>query len=187
MNKDKQSYKNKNDHSGYQPYELYIEPKYKDIKDEILNNTIFQLNIKQLNISINKALQYKDTMRCRNTKSTKECEIIHHYGIAPGTPLQFKYIIAIILYTDWSDLCTKFSSTFRKLKPYEPIESVKDRNREYAIWSKTLRETVEYFGQMGWEMDKDKKWNNDNNRVKGPFFCGMSVMMVIPEFNIRYK
>ena len=39
--------------------------------------------------------------------------------------------------------------------------------------SKTLRETVEIFGQC-----------SDDGGLKGSYYCGMSVVMNIPEFNI---
>lgn len=150
-----------------------------------MTNNIYCLTAKQWNIHLLKAVQYEKTTKVKNTASTKASEIIHHYGIRPGTPLSLKNILSILLYCDNTELCSKFSSTFRKSKPEESIQAVKRRNSEYAIWSKTLRETVEYFGQMGWRMDKTNKWNNENNRIRGPFYCGMSWLMIIPEFNIR--
>eukprot|EP01084_Bolivina_argentea_P210378 358099_1 len=41
---DNQMHLNQNDHSGYQPYELYVEIKYQCIKDEILHNNTYTLN-----------------------------------------------------------------------------------------------------------------------------------------------
>ena len=41
----KQFYANTIDHSGHEPYELYIESKYEDLKDELLNNEQHQLNL----------------------------------------------------------------------------------------------------------------------------------------------
>ena len=58
-------------------------------------------------------------------------------------------------------------------------------NREYANWSRFLREVVEYWGSVAWDEEKDEKWNYQRNRVKGPFF-GMNYVMVISEYNIRF-
>ena len=185
VNKRKQSYNNKNDHSGYEPNELYIEPKYKNIKEEILNNEIYYLLMTDWDRNHLKALKYVATVKAKNMVSSLSSELRHHYGIPPGTSLGYEQLLSIVLYCDNTELSAKFSSTFRKLEPIESIEYVKKRNREYAIWSKTLRETVEYFGQMGWDYNQSGAWNKDNNRIKGPFFCGMSKVMVPPEINIR--
>eukprot|EP01084_Bolivina_argentea_P132446 233729_1 len=57
VTKEKQSYKNKNDLFEYQPYELYIEAKYDNLQDEMLNNKIVKLKIDEFNYSDNKAMQ----------------------------------------------------------------------------------------------------------------------------------
>eukprot|EP01083_Nonionella_stella_P185725 677925_1 len=179
---------NANDMSGYSPQELYIELKYKSLKDEMLNNTIYSLNINLLSISLIKANEYI------NKDAAKQIKALHewpkdddplHYGIKKGTRLSLANLLSVILYCDWSDMCTAFSKTFRKIKSYESLESIKKRNREFANWSKILRETVQYFGQRGFWEGMDEKANKYNKRVDGPFFCGMSVVMVIPEFNIH--
>lgn len=185
MEEQKEYFQNRNNHSGYKPHELYIQLKYTSIKDEILNNKLFTLNIAEYMISLNKATKYLDA---KIVKSISAEENIHlHYGIWDGMPLLLNNILSIILYCDWTDLCTTFSATFRKQNFYEPIEVTKGRNREFANWSKILRETVELYGQRGWEKRgiDEEKWNEDNNRIRGPFYCGMSTLMVMPEFSMR--
>ena len=54
------------------------------------------------------------------------------------------------------------------------MSDVKKGNAQYANWSRLLREVVEYWGQMGWNADKEKGWNTDQNRAKGPFYCGVN-------------
>eukprot|EP01084_Bolivina_argentea_P266402 451844_1 len=165
-----------NDHSGYTLSELYIAKKYDSLKDEIENNNVYQLNKNDFDICLHKVHKY---INCNNAKHIcfENDEDILHYGII-GTVLNpilitIQHLLAVILYTDWSDLCKEFSATFRKHKPYESLEEVKKRNREYWNWSKLLRETVEIFGR------------NCESGLKGPFYSGMSFIMVFPEFNIR--
>ena len=43
-----------------------------------------------------------------------------------------------------------------------------------------MRETIELYGEMHGKDD-----NMKNKGVSGPFYCGMSFVMVIPQFNIR--
>ena len=33
--------------------------------------------------------------------------------------------------------------------------------------------------------DKDNEWNQKHNRVRGPFYCGITLKMVLQEYNIR--
>ena len=178
---------NVNDHSGYTPQQLYIAAKYNSIKEEILNNTICPLSLQQFEICTTKCDKYMLAEKTKYTTTVEWVENHLHYGISKGSSIQYNHLLSLILYCDNTQLCTQFSSTFRKLKPYEDIESVKNRNKEFACWSKLLREAVQYYGSMGWDyrFDRDKKWNIERNRVQGPFYCGMSCVLAIPEYNIR--
>eukprot|EP01084_Bolivina_argentea_P024271 45244_1 len=181
---DSEYYANKNAHGGYSPQQLYIEQKYTSLKDEILNNKLLALNIDEFERCVQKANEY---LQCKIVKKMKAADRNKylHYEITKGRKLLLFNIICIILYCDFNDLCTMFSSTFRKKNSFEPLSVMKNRNREYAIWSRNLRETVQYYGERGYRDDRSIKWNEEHNRVKGPFYCGMSFSMVIPEFNIR--
>ena len=105
------------------------------------------------------------------------------YGIGSNSPFTTEHLLAVILYCDWSQLCTAFSRTFRKTHQYQSILAVKQNNTEYAIWSRLLREAVEIYGDNGDDFEIE------NGRImykaRGPFFCGMNIVMPIPEFNIR--
>eukprot|EP01084_Bolivina_argentea_P254241 427390_1 len=186
----KQPYQNIHDHGGFNIWQLYIPLKYRSLKHEILNNHVFALNIEQFNISFTKALQYIATEKAK-------CIVAHpnifylYYGIAEETPLSINNLLSIIFYTDWSNLSYEFSKTFRSLSYYEPLSSIKCRNREYANWSKTIRETVERFGNQGFREDYHKMWKRSKQMQqryqfeKGPFFCGLSTLLVIPAFSLR--
>ena len=82
-------------------------------------------------------------------------------------------IICIILYTDYTKLCTNFSASFRKINTFEPMHSIKQRHRNYYYLSKILRETVHKYGKAY------------QQGFRGPFYCGMSMVMTMPEFAIK--
>ena len=84
-------------------------------------------------------------------------------------PIGLDQVLCIILYTDYSSLCTDFSSTFRKLHTFESMQSIKMRHQKYCHLSMGLRAAVNYWGDM---------------RLKGPFYCGMSMVMNMPQFSI---
>eukprot|EP01084_Bolivina_argentea_P088413 159626_1 len=170
------------------PKELYIQLKYKSLKFELLNNQILPLTIYQLNMSLRKATSYINTIKAKQITALhyRISDVIHyHYDIAKGTPLSMSHLLSIILYTDWNDLCYQFSTTFRQITQYETLTDIKNRNREFANWSKLLREAIELFGNCGWDKFESDEWNNDRNMQRGPFFCGLSSVMVFPHFNIR--
>ena len=75
----------------------------------------------------------------------------------------------IILYCDFTGLCTSFGESFRKLYPLEPIKNVINRNKKYWFLTKYLRECVEIYGYPGYGKTK----------ISGPFYCGLSYIMVI--------
>eukprot|EP01084_Bolivina_argentea_P294146 506051_1 len=178
---------NLNDHGGYSPRELFVSTKYESLKHEILNNRMYRLTIYQLNISMKKTDKFISTEKAKQTSSgntfVKNDPL--HYDIDNFSPIRYSHILSVILYTDWTQLSTELSKTFRKLNQYETIMQVTNRNKEYANWSKNIRELVEYYGHGGWIYSEDDKKNTENNRERGPFFCGMSFLMVTPQFNIR--
>ena len=93
-----------------------------------------------------------------------------HYDIEHDAPLGLDNLISVILYCDYTALCSDFSSTFRKTNPWETISNIKHRNRKYWWLSKTLRETVELFCH----------W-----RATDTYYTGMSYVMYLPSFSIR--
>eukprot|EP01084_Bolivina_argentea_P304203 525301_1 len=68
------------------------------------------------------------------------------YGIKNGSGITIQHIMCIILYTDWTDLSCQYSKTFRKTSANQSINYIKQRNSEYAIWSRLMRETIQYYG-----------------------------------------
>eukprot|EP01083_Nonionella_stella_P303837 1053197_1 len=176
---------NRNHHSGYKPHQLYVRARYSSIRDELLNSKAIPFDTDAFNKLMRKAEEIMSTKEARLLKA-EENQLLH-YGIAHGSPILLEHLMCIILYCDYSKLCTAFSATFRRLQPYERIEVTISRNAEYANWSKRLREAVELYGKRGWEKrERDEvKWNEDRNQIKGPFYCGVGTLMVVPEFNIR--
>eukprot|EP01084_Bolivina_argentea_P135931 239440_1 len=174
--------RNENHHFGFKPCQLFVKTRYKNLKHEICNNDIYRLNIFQYQISVRKAVKYISD--CEKIKTlvyqyTDDDDDLHYgFPIHDSTPISLSHLLSICLYCDWSDLCTQFSSTFRKYTAYESISSVIKRNMEFANWSRLVRETVELYGK---HYPKDKF----DDGIKGPFFTGMSRVLAIPEFNIR--
>eukprot|EP01083_Nonionella_stella_P022113 61137_1 len=68
------------------------------------------------------------------------------YNIHRGDMIALKHILAICLYTDNSNLCTDYRSTFRRLETDKNTEDVVDRFRSYYFLSRFLFEAIEFWG-----------------------------------------
>ena len=106
-----------------------------------------------------------------------------HYGISEGSPIGADHLRAICLYCDYTELSTKFSESFRKTDPFETLEIVKDRNASFWWMSKYLREAVEIFGDDG----SNTAGDNYAMQIRGPFYCGVSFLALVPSFYISLK
>ena len=70
-------------------------------------------------------------------------------GIWQDKPITTEHLMSIIAYCDMDSYSTRFSATFRKIKPEETFQSVKQRNAEYWWQSKLLKELVMCYGSQG--------------------------------------
>ena len=166
-----------NDEDQYCPSQLFIKIKQSSFKDEIREYQHLSFKNYQ-NTLLPKVMQYINTIKAKRTKA-----IPHHsgidelkYGIKNGSPITFDHLLALCLYTDFSNLCTDFSKSFRALNNFEPLQNIKKRNRNYYFMSKYLRECVEYFG------DYDSIFSS--KRLSGPFYSGLSFVAIFPATDV---
>eukprot|EP01084_Bolivina_argentea_P133547 235673_1 len=167
------------DHSGYKISELYVKPTFSSFKEEIANYKHIDMNQYEDYVYV-KAKCYQNSQMVKKTKAVHLHFTPQYYDISKEEPLKIDHIISLILYTDWTDLSTDFSATFRKKEKFETIKSIKKRNSMYYWFSRRLRECVEMYGQC---RIGDGRFRND--KLTGCFYCGMSIVMNIPSFNIR--
>eukprot|EP01084_Bolivina_argentea_P096069 172714_1 len=169
INKDPENY---NDHSGIDIKHLYVQKKYNAFKEEILSHiTINEYN----DLVMTKVQQYISTKKVKKTYAKSPSDDHLHYGIKRGEKLSQWNLISLILYCDFSSYCTEFTASFRAATPYEALGHIRERHRQFWWMGKTLRETVQYYGNGV----------RDNIEVNGIFYCGMSIVMEIPQFFIR--
>eukprot|EP01084_Bolivina_argentea_P176338 305172_1 len=132
---------------GYKVQDWYIENKYQDFKEEMLN----YLPIKQFN-----CVKLKSTHLLNKSNVLKRMKSDFYYtdrgmqpmyyGIPCGEPLKISNIMCVLFYTDYSELSYNFSKSFRRLSSSETDECLKKRHSNYWHWGKILRETVELYG-----------------------------------------
>lgn len=91
-----------------------------------------------------------------------------------GAPISLEHIMAVILYTDFTQLSSDFTATFRRKNPFEHEEQVEKRNNKYWWWSRHLAEVLKNYGE-----------NYIDDELIGPLFTGTSWVMTLPSFNIH--
>ena len=150
--------------------DYYVSKKYDNFKDEIreydsrnFNYVIFKNEV------LTKAEQYMDSQLIKSIPP-------YHYN--GDHEISKHHLISIILYTDYSELSSDFSGTYRKSSSFEPLSITIHRHTKYWWWGYLLSQTVLFCGINN---------ENDKGPLKGPFFTGISFIMIVPEFNIHLQ
>ena len=135
------------ENEGYTLGQWYVAKKYENLKEELLNNLVRTLSAGQFACTLQKAMDKLTALQ----KSGKQPRCLYDwwadsYGIQKDQEISVQHVVAILLYTNFSELCYLFSATYRKMHEYESDEDMKARHSEYAIWARLLREAVECFG-----------------------------------------
>ena len=111
---------------------------------------------------------YFETKLVKSMESDRD---YNEYGISKGDIISKSRLICIILYTDYTNLSSHFSSTFRKSNTFEPTQAMIKRHTNYYWMARYLRETIRVYGDKYYE-----------GTLRGPFYCGMSQVMNMPSF-----
>ena len=76
----------------------YVEGKYIDLKDEIMNNKIYAMTKTKYEHMLRKTSKMMRTQYAKSLKADYVKD--HHYGIDKGTPFKLDNMLAIVLYVD---------------------------------------------------------------------------------------
>ena len=152
----------------------YVSPRFIDFKAEIMEYKQIH-NIRKVYQTVihKKAREYRQTNLVKSLTSKSD-----EYGLSEGDAIPIDYLICIILYTDYGDLSTHFSASFRARHKYEPISASKRRNTYYYWLSKGLKELIALFGQ------NYRNASGALNKLQGSFFTGMSFVLTMSDFLI---
>ena len=179
------------DYGGHELATLYVGARFPSLKSEVLNSK--HLDVAEFNeFIVDKAKRFIASARCKAIR----CREFNRFGIKgptrkdfvigefnnDGAPLNREHLHALFLYTDWSTLSTAFSASFRAAHRGERLESIKARNGKFHHFAKRLKELVICFGKNG---GGAAHVIGRIETFRGSFYCGMSVVLNIPQFTIR--
>ena len=143
---------------------MTVKPKYRNLKEEMFESG-FLSAAQWANIVVLKAVPFLNSECLRSLSALRGYEG-HIRKNKEGSYLTEQHLYALILYCDFTDLCTAFSATFRMENVFESIESLISRHSYFAHFGKFLVETVLDFGTNGNTANVDYE--------VGPFFCGIN-------------
>eukprot|EP01084_Bolivina_argentea_P149206 260686_1 len=98
------------------------------------------------------------------------------YCIKRGSPITLQHILAIMFYTNFSELSAAFSQSFRKLTDDEDDNILLQRHSQYAHWAKYLREALDLWGTNFFE----------SKACKPVFYHGLSSKMLFGGYNQHF-
>eukprot|EP01083_Nonionella_stella_P311323 1109703_1 len=161
--------------TSYSYSSWFVSPKHKTIKDEVLNDTKHGLTIIQYENTVLKAMMKHKAMSGTIKGADFMWKIV--YEIPEGSPIRMKHILAVLLYTNHTDLSAAFSRSFRKVVGSESDNELKERHSHYANWARLLREAVECWGYgLG-----------ETTETRSIFYHGISKKMVFDGFQQRFS
>ena len=110
--------------------------KYRDLKEEAVESghcspaKFARMALKALELM--KSIKVKG-LRAKCTGHAK------YYGITNGAAITVKHIQSVLLYTDFTKLCAKFSESFRAVTLGESLDSIKLRNASWFEMARLLQ------------------------------------------------
>ena len=146
----------------------FVKAKHDNLRDEIIASGF---------LDATKWRMFVD-LKGQKLWSSKRVKKLKAKGLEDEVELTLQHLFSIILYCDFSALCTAFSGTFRRENVFEDEDSVVSRHAEFGIFGKLLVEMVQWFGTNGYV-------RTDGER--GPFFCGINCVLNIGSFAICFN
>eukprot|EP01084_Bolivina_argentea_P134273 236867_1 len=142
--------------SYWKQYDLYpfVAPKYDNLKQELLCNTVYQITLERYNDIYEKGSELYTRIGSifghGSDKNTPVAHALTHWNdycnIKAGTPISLQHLLSILFYTDVLILTTKMKIVCRKINPNETDDDVKKRHVEYVNWLKSMAETLIFYG-----------------------------------------
>ena len=110
-----------------------VSPKYINIKEEILNNTVHHLSLFEYQIQLEKAKKIMNQQFLKELESQRSIQA------------KIEWVLAVLLYCNCTDYSRKWSQSFRVSTETPTITTLKARHQEFYHCSKYLCNMVVSF------------------------------------------
>ena len=150
---------------------IFIKPKYSSIKEELLTNIICKISQWQWNEIYDKAVYLLSVIKSNSYFKARQHNLEYNEHFCKlsdtrcGKLMGLDNILAIILYTDFTNMCGAFRATFRLYDNKGQLldkKLIKQNHSEYANWARILHETISFFGN---NCDYNESYYHGLNKV----------------------
>eukprot|EP01084_Bolivina_argentea_P152845 266541_1 len=136
-----------------------LNPKCNCLKNEILYNPLYKIKRNIFHELLIKAIRRHEIAL---NEYKYQCKYYKwEYNIIRNTPIGIRHILALTIYTDISQFCTKFRETYRRINGDTDDSDVTQRHTELYYYARSLFEAVEFYG---FEMSTEMKVHHGLNR-----------------------
>eukprot|EP01084_Bolivina_argentea_P258121 435025_1 len=137
---------------GFEHSYPQLSPEKSCIKDELLCNAIA---IDEFKVLLIKAIKKQQISQSEKQNTSLICKYFDPaYNIIRNECIGVRHILALVVYTDMSNFCTIFRQTYRMINNETTWQQVTKRHVQLYYYSKSLFESVEFFGE---QMDSKMK------------------------------
>ena len=193
---------------GYRLMDWYIHRRYKNFKDEMLNNKTAPISLEQWNATKAKTTQKYESWKVYPDWALKcgfleyengtefyaaNCEYwFRLYGIPKFVSVTIQHLMALLFYCNYTFHQNKLTATYRRIYWNETDASLKRRHAEFFWWGRLLRELVECFGISMSTVSESKFYHGINVELlfestlfHGLFFIFLS-LDVFEKYSIKF-
>eukprot|EP01084_Bolivina_argentea_P130100 229697_1 len=125
-----------------------LKPKYSSLYDEMIQNNQYSIDEDTFVTILIKAIRKHEIALSNEYKDKLICKVYNRkYRMIRNQMIAIKHILSIIIYTDLSNFCTAFRSTYRRVNNETTDEEVTKRHRQLYYYARCLYEAVDFFGQ----------------------------------------
>eukprot|EP01084_Bolivina_argentea_P260545 440026_1 len=162
-------------YSKYCQHENYIKaPKYRNLKNELLENNIHKLTVSLFYSYLKKAINHSLIRQAKVCKACNNGEDNYIYEVPANSPISICHLLCICIYTDDDELQRKFKKLgCRQNETDMSLDDRKKLNMEIGSWYWLFCQTVYLYG--------------DNTKPSDVLYHGLSVKLLFASFTPLFE
>eukprot|EP01084_Bolivina_argentea_P275388 469639_1 len=132
---------------GDEHFPIYVEPKYRNLKDELLNNPYCKIDENEYNYLYLKALNIKKSKKFMDIRAKHAGEENMQATVREYDNMCINHIISLLIYCNYDHIQKEFKRHTRRLYDKETTADIISRQSYIAHWTRYLNEATTFFGK----------------------------------------
>eukprot|EP01084_Bolivina_argentea_P260583 440100_1 len=121
----------------------FVVPKFKTLKEEYLNNSLFQLCLSDFELLLKKAIDFTEIYKQNMIRAKRS-----QNNIQLNDEMSLEHIMVVISYCSMDEMQRKYKLGCQEMKCDKTIADVKKRHSEITIWFRLFQEVMDCFGEI---------------------------------------